>query len=298
VNVSYWIGIAAAITAGIAFNLGILIQKLAVMKTPGRAGLMRRLVRSPLWLSGFALQFFVGMPLNMLAQAKIGPAIIPGLMAVGLIVLAIGAVRLAGERIGMADAAGISLVIAAVISFGLSRMSVDMQLVDLYEPAFLVRLGAFTLFVAALSLLCHMTQKENARLRGILRTLNAGLLLSQSNLWLGLLMALIARWSAGRFSFPNLLFTALASGIVFAGSMLGIAETQRAFKFGQASRLIPIQYVPSQILPIAAYFAVFALRPATAQALPLALAGIVFVLFGAILLAGRQNIEKRGVPIA
>ena len=294
-NSSYWIGVAAAVAAGVIFNLGILIQKLAVMKTPGKAGLMRRLVRSPLWLSGFALQFFVGMPLNMLAQAKIGPAIIPGLMAIGLIVLAIGAVRLAGERIQIVDVAGISLVIAAVIVFGLSRLSVDMQSIDLYEPAFLVRLGAFTMFVAALSLLCHMMQKANARLRGILRTLNAGLLLSQSNLWLGVLMALLARWGAGRFSIPDLLFVVLASGIVFAGSMLGITETQRAFQYGEASRLIPIQYVPSQILPVTAYFVVFALRPATSQALPLALAGIVLVLSGAILLARRQTTGKVGV---
>lgn len=293
-NCSYWIGVAAAVAAGVAFNLGILIQKLAVMKTPGKAGLMRRLVRSPLWLTGFALQFVIGMPLNMLAQAKIGPAIIPGLMAIGLIVLAIGAVRLAGERIQIADAAGISLVIAAVIAFGLSRLSVDMRSIDLYEPTFLVRLGAFTLFVAAMSLLCHMMQKVNARLRGILRTLNAGLLLSQSNLWLGILMALTARWGAGQFDIPDLLFVVLASSIVFAGSMLGIAETQRAFQYGEASRLIPIQYVPSQILPVAAYFVVFALRPATAQGLPLAMAGIVLVLFGAILLARRQIIGKEG----
>jgi drug/metabolite transporter (DMT)-like permease len=297
-NGSYWIGVAAAVAAGVTFNLGILIQKLAVMKTSGKEGLMRQLVRSPLWLAGFALQFIIGMPLNMLAQTKIGPAIIPGLMAIGLIVLAIGAVRLAGERIQIVDVAGISLVIAAVIVFGLSRLSVDMQSIDLYEPAFLVRLGAFTMFVAALSLLCHMIQKANARLRGILRTLNAGLLLSQSNLWLGVLMALTARWGAGRFSIPDLLFVILASGIVFAGSMLGIAETQRAFQFGEASRLIPIQYVPSQILPVAAYFAVFALRPATVQALPLAMAGIVLVLFGAILLARRQFTQKEGVTDA
>ena len=126
-NGSYWAGVAAAIAAGIAFNLGMLIQKLAVAKTAAGSSLMRQLIRSPLWLGGFVLQFIIGMPLNMLAQSLIGPAIIPGLMAVGLVVLAVGAVRLAGEPMRLADIAGISLVIAAVIVFGLSRMSVDMQ---------------------------------------------------------------------------------------------------------------------------------------------------------------------------
>jgi hypothetical protein len=293
---SYLVGVTAAIIAGIAFNLGMLIQKLAVMKIPCKTGLMKQLVRSPLWLSGFALQFIIGMPLNMLAQSKIGPAIIPGLMAIGLTVLAIGAVWFAGERLRFIDVAGILLVIVAVTVFGLSRLSVDMQSINLYKPAFLLRLGGFTIVIAVLSLICHIRQKTNERLRGILKTLDAGLLLSQSNLWLGVLMAFLARWSAGVFSFRDLLYVVIASSIVFAGSMLGISETQLAFQFGEASKLIPIQYVPSQILPIAAYFVVFNLHPEKSFALPLVLIGIVFVLSGAILLAKRQIIGEEGVP--
>ena len=196
-NGSYWAGVAAAIAAGIAFNLGMLIQKLAVAKTTASSSLMRQLIRSPLWLGGFALQFVIGMPLNMLAQSLIGPAIIPGLMAVGLVVLAVGAVKLAGEPFRMADIAGISLVIAAVTVFGLSRMSVDMQSINLYEPAFLIRLGSFTAAVAVLSFVCHIRKKASARMRGIFRTLDAGLMLSQSNLWLGILMALLTNGEQG-----------------------------------------------------------------------------------------------------
>lgn len=287
-STSYLIGVTAAIIAGIAFNLGMVIQKLAVMKVSHETSLMRQLIRSPLWLAGFALQFFVGMPLNMLAQSKIGPAIIPGLMAIGLIVLTIGAVRLAGESFDSGDIAGILLVIAAVTVFGLSQLSVDMQSIDLWEPAFILRLGLFTGVVTALSLICYFIQKNNVQLRGILRTLNAGLLLSQSNLWLGILMAFLAKWGIGKFSPLDLFPLGISSGIVFAGSMLGIAETQRAFQFGEASKLIPIQYVPVQILPIAAYFIVFCLRPSNPFALPMALGGIVLVLSGAALLARRQ----------
>lgn len=68
-------------------------------------------------------------------------------MAIGLIVLTIGAVRLAGESFDSGDIAGILLVIAAVTVFGLSRLSVDMQSIDLWERAFLLRLGLFTVVV-------------------------------------------------------------------------------------------------------------------------------------------------------
>jgi uncharacterized membrane protein len=163
-----------------------------------------------------------------------------------------------------------------------------MQSIDLWEPAFLLRLGLFTGVVAALSFICHFIQKTNVSQRGILRTLNAGLLLSQSNLWLGILMAFLAKWGTGKFSPLDLLPVGISSGIVFAGSMLGIAETQRAFQFGEASKLIPIQYVPVQILPIAAYFMVFCLSSLNPFAAPLALVGIVLVLSGAVLLARRQ----------
>jgi hypothetical protein len=287
-NTLYLIGVTAAIVAGIAFNLGMVVQKLAVMKTSRANGLMRQLLRSPLWLTGFALQFIVGTPMNMLAQSKIGPAIIPGLMAVGLIVLTIGAVRLAGESLDLGDIAGITLVIVAVFSFGFSRLSVDMQTIDLWNPAFLMRLSLFTVIVTVLSLVCHRMQRTNVRLRGNLRMLNAGLLLSQSNLWLGILMAFLTKWGGGNFSPLDLLPFIVASGIVFAGSMLGIAETQRAFQFGEASKLVPVQYVPVQILPIAAYFIVFQLHPPILSLSFLAVGGIIFVLLGAALLARRQ----------
>ena len=289
---SYIVGVAAAIVAGIVFNLGIVIQKLAVMKVSRETSLMRQLIRSPLWLIGFGLQFIIGMPLNMLAQSKIGPAIIPGLMAIGLIILTIGAVRLAGESLDMGDLAGILFIIAAVTVFGLSQLSVDMQSINIWEPAFLLRLGLFTIVVAVLSLICHIIQKTNARLRGILRTLNAGLLLSQSNLWLGILMKSFTKWGTGSFTPIDLLPFGISSGIVFAGSMLGIAETQRAFQFGDASKLIPIQYVPVQILPIAAYFIVFCLNSSNPSALSLSLGGVVLVLFGAALLARRQVVLR------
>lgn len=291
---SYWVGVVAAVAAGMAFNLALLIQKLAVRKTDSGAGLMRQLLRSPLWLAGFTVQFVIGVPLNILAQAKIGPTILPGLMAIGLIVLAIGASKLADERLRSGEVIGIVLVMAAVTAFGMSRLSVDVRSIDLYEPAFLQRLSIFTAAVAMLSLACYLGQKRSMRAKGIFKTLNAGLMYSQSNLWLGILMALLARWGSGAFSALDLPYILIASGIVAAGSLLGISETQGALRLGDVSKLIPMQHVPSQILPIAAYFIVFSRRLDASLSLLLALLGIVFVIAGAFLLARRQLASQEG----
>ena len=284
----YILGVALAIASGVAFNLGSLIQKLAVMKSGDGARLIRRLIKSPQWLAGFGLQMIVGSPLNMFALALIGPVIIPGLSSIGLVVLALGAVKLAGERFKASEIAGIGLVMLAVTVFGLSGMSVDMRAAGIYTKPFLFRLGVYTTALTLLSLICEAAQRRNAQARGVLRTINAGLLFAQSNLWLGVLTELLAQWIQARFALTHFPYIFIASAIVASTSFIGIAETQRAFAVGEASKLLPIQNVPSQILPVAAYYTVFALRPTDAKTLPLTALGVALVLAGGYLLAGRQ----------
>ena len=54
-------------------------------------------------------------------------------------------------------------------------------------------------------------------------------------------MAFVAKWGAGKVSPLDPLPVVVAWGIVFAGSMLGMAKAQRAFQFGEASKPVPIQ---------------------------------------------------------
>ncbi|MCL4514075.1 MAG: hypothetical protein M1379_00550 [Firmicutes bacterium] len=287
-DASYTLGVGAAVAAGIAFNLGLVLQKAAVMHAGKGTGLMRRLVRSPLWVTGFTVQFLVGMPLNMLAQAHIGPAMIPGLMSMGLVVLAFGAVRFARESLGPPDISGMLLVMGAVALFGFSGLGIDVKALDLHKPVFLIRLAVFSAGTAFMTVACYVLQRGIARWRGVLRILNAGLLFVQSNLWLGVLMGALARWSARGFAGRELLLLGTASVITFAGSMLGITETQRAFQAGDAAKLVPIQYVPQQIMPVISYFAVFGLMPRSRVALFLAVTAAGLILAGSALLARRQ----------
>ncbi len=285
---TYFLGVLAAILGGMAFNMGMVLQKAAVRRLQDHSRLMYRLLHTPLWLEGFAIQFIIGVPLNLYASARIGPAIIPGLMATGLIVLVIGSVWLSHETFSWIDAVGILFVMVATALFGFSRLGIDMKTVDIYDPAFLSRLIGFTVFVACLSLICHFVQRKDGRLRGIFRTLNAGLLFVQANLWLSVMMGFWFRWGGGLFSTGDLVPMIIATLIAASGSALGVTETQRAFQVGDASRLVPIQSVPQQILPLITYFAVFQLTPATEGAFVLAGVGVGLVLLGSTLLARRQ----------
>jgi len=266
----------------------MVFQKVAVNRTDRNAPLLRQILRSSLWLGGFALQFFIGVPLNMIAQSNIGPALIPGLYSAGMIVLALGAVRLAKERVGWQDVIGIALVIAATALFGLSQLGIDMKNTNLLEPGLVLRLGIFTAAVAVGSLICHLWQLRNIRQRGNLRAANSGLYYVQSALWLGVLMGLFGSWRQGEFSTALLVGVIAASAITCAGSMLGIFETQRAFQWGDATRIVPIQTVPQQLLVPASYFLVFQLSPPSSSALPMLGVAVLMILIGSILLAKRQ----------
>jgi hypothetical protein len=287
-NHSYLLGVGAAILAGMAYYSGIVLQKLAVSKLQDQSKLMIRLIHTPLWVEGFAIQFIIGVPLNLVAAALIGPAILPGLMATGLIALVIGSIRLSHEAFSLTDALGIVFVMAAAALLGLAGLGIDMKNVDFYDGAFQSRLVFFSGVVGCFSVACYLLQRKNGPLRGIFRTLDAGFLFVQSNLWISVMMGFLYRWGGGLFSSSDLIFAIIATTIAAAGSVLGVTETQRAFQMGDATRLVPIQAVPQQILPVITFFIVFQLTPAKQNAFFLAGAGVILVLLGSTLLARRQ----------
>jgi hypothetical protein len=205
-------------------------------------------------------------------------------------VLALGAARYAKERFRVGEIAGIGLVMLAVTLFGLGGMSVDMRTVGIDTLAFLVRLGLFSLTLVLFSVLCYAAQKRRVQREGVVRTLNAGILFSLSNIWLGVLTLLLTDWVRARFALGMFPYIFVASAVVAISSMFGIAETQRAFAVGDVSKLIMIQNVPAQIFPVVAYYTVFGLKPESLLSLPLTLIAIMCVLAGSVLLGARQTV--------
>ena len=87
---SYLLGVFLAILSGSINNVGLVLQKKVVNEVAPEAKFFRSLVKKPVWIIGLLMELIIGSIFFMIAQIYIGPALISGLMAFGLIFLAIG----------------------------------------------------------------------------------------------------------------------------------------------------------------------------------------------------------------
>ncbi|NVM02259.1 MAG: hypothetical protein HWN67_07975 [Candidatus Helarchaeota archaeon] len=111
---NYWLGVFFAVLSGVLANIGTVLQKKVVNEVSDEAKFFRSLIKKPLWVLGLLMGLTIGAVFYMLAQMYIGPTLTPGLMAVGLIVLAIGAVKIVGEELKFSEIIGILLMIVAI----------------------------------------------------------------------------------------------------------------------------------------------------------------------------------------
>jgi drug/metabolite transporter (DMT)-like permease len=118
----YWLGVLLAVLAGIITQLGSVFQKKAVNEKSSDSGFMKSLVKSPTWLLGVFLSFGISSIFFLIAQGFIGPALIPGLMSLGLIVLVIGSIKLVGEKLKLEEYLGILLMITGTLLLSLSQL--------------------------------------------------------------------------------------------------------------------------------------------------------------------------------
>lgn len=292
----YALGIAAALIAGIAFNVGILIQKAAVGRAPKDRPLMRSLLKSPLWVSGFFLQFILGTPLYTLSVGLIGPAIVPGLMSVGLIVLAIGAVRFQKERVKAKEIAGIVCVVLSVTMFGLTRLSIDVLAVSMTDKGLLARAGIFCGVLIAIAVGCALVgAKAAARSESTaaLHATRAGTWYNLGNLGLGFITAGLARFGVGVFDPVEIAVFLVAVGLTVVGNLFGISATQHALAHGRAALTIPLQNAVTQVLPVAVFFLVYRpYLPPGGSLLFLGAAGTL-LMAGVVLLVGRLGRDDK-----
>ena len=89
----------------------------------------------------------------MTSQYFIGPALIPGFMATGLIVLAIGSIKIVGETLNKEEILGIALIIIAIFLLGISELSIEIANTNLLEIGLIMRIFLFTLIVIIISVI-------------------------------------------------------------------------------------------------------------------------------------------------
>lgn len=287
----YGLGVACAVLSGVMNACGAILQKNAVNQIPPdeRAqGLMRRLVGDRRWVLGLAMSMGVGSALVLTAQSLIGPALVPGLSASGLVVLALASTRFIGEKLRPAEMLGVVSLVCGVALLGLSRLEIRGADVNLHDGALLLRLLAFSVGLA-LCCLSFLLASSRARdeARGLMVAMAASFLYCLSNLWILPLIVTIGRVFGGRADLlEGVLF--VASCVMLVGTNAGgIRGVQEAYRFAPASKVQPIQQVSTQTVPILIYFLVFQQR-AVGSALLFAPAGVALIVIGGFLVAGRR----------
>ncbi|MHA1488364.1 MAG: hypothetical protein ACTSRI_01765 [Promethearchaeota archaeon] len=284
----YFLGVSFSIISGVINFSGTVMQKKVVNDHKNEPEFMKSLVKNPIWLTGTIMGFGIGTIFYMLAQIYIGPALIPGLMASGLIVLAFGSVMILKEKLKKEEIIAILTMILGIFLLGMSELSIDISSINLLEIGFLIRMITFTIALFLIISILEVVQRKNEKLRGIALAILSGCMFALSNLWISPLLGVIVRVLSGIFSLGELILFVVSCIILVLVNMLGIAKMQQAFKFGKAGNLSPIQQVPQQIVPIFIYFLIFFLVPPSEFSAIFLLIGITLILLSSFILGKRQ----------
>ena len=290
----YIIGVALGILGGILTQFGQLLEKQAVNQVridSAESGFMRRLFKNRTWVLGVIFGLGGGTAAYMLAQSMIGPALTPGLMASGLIVLAIGSVRINHETLNASEMIGIGLMIIGVSFLGLSELGINQTQVraTLADHHALIRIAIFTLSLFFISFVTRsFAQHVNGR-KGMLIALTNGFLACLSDFWINPLLALILIVLGGNSSFTQETIFVIAALILMTTATVITWQNQLAFKVAQASNVVPVAQVPIQISPILVYFYIFALKPPSDISVIYILAGTILTIISGFLLGRRKE---------
>lgn len=290
---SYFLGVLFALLGGIANNGGAVLQKYAINQIPKENRddeFYKSLVKNPYWLLGIVLIIAASGILFMLAQAYIGAALVPGLAAIGLVVLALGAIKILHEKIQKTEIMGIIIMMVGILFIGLSSLEIiDVDMVNLSDSAFLMRIMVYTALIFSLWMIFRQAGKRSKKGKTLLLSLAAGVPFALSNAWLQPFLFLAATmFSEGLEPLEIGLF--IFSIVVVAGvNIVGLIHIQDAFKEGDASKVAPISQIPQQITPVIIYFAVYMKATPNPASIWYIFFGVTLVCIAGFLLGKRQG---------
>ncbi|HEY9152598.1 MAG TPA: hypothetical protein VIN60_06900 [Anaerolineales bacterium] len=293
-DLNYIIGVALGILGGILTQFGQLLEKQAVNRVrveSAENGFIRKLFKNRTWVLGVIFGLGGGTAAYMMAQSMIGPALTPGLMASGLIVLAIGSVRMNHETLNTSEMSGIGLMIVGIFLLGLSQLGINQTQVraTLADNNALIRIAIFTVSLFLISFVTRgMASRVNER-KGMFIALTNGFLACLSDFWINPLLALIVIVLSGGGSSAQEIIFVIAALILITTATVITWQNQLAFKVAQASNVVPVAQVPIQISPILVYFYIFALKPPSEISVIYILAGTMLTIISGFLLGRRKE---------
>ncbi|HMF30460.1 MAG TPA: hypothetical protein VKK79_03555, partial [Candidatus Lokiarchaeia archaeon] len=256
----------------------------------------RSLVVRRTWLLGLLVQIGIGTTCTIVAAAFIGPALLPGLLAVGLIPMAIGASKIVGERLKKTEIFAILLIVIAAILLVVSDVSIPVTDPSYFDYNFWAREWIFTGAFFVIIFLCEVAQRKVKKTQSLSLAVQAGCFLALANYWLNPVEAHIVHLFAGELIPWELLNGILGAVVLALANVFNIAATQKAFKSGNASVVIPVEQVPINIAPIIIYFLVFLFPAREASTLPFLLIVVGLIIVSSYLLARRQS-QLEGIKI-
>jgi drug/metabolite transporter (DMT)-like permease len=284
---NYLIGVLCALSSGIVNNIALVMQKSVVNKADKNVSLAKSLTKSPMWIGSILLQNGLSTVLFIIAQIYVGPAIIPGLQAIGLIILAIAASRILQEKLAITDYLGIILMVIAITMLGLSRISIDVPNYNILADDYISRLTIFTALQIILVLGLYVIKMKIPKATGIAMAISSGVLYTFVNIWISMLIKTF-HVLGGTGSGIEILIFVIACVILTGTNLFAIAAMQKAFQFIDASKAIPYQQIPVQIIPIFVFFYLFAQSATSLAMIVLLIAAIALIITSTALLSKRQ----------
>jgi drug/metabolite transporter (DMT)-like permease len=272
-------GVLSAAAASLALNASYVVQHTALASAPAirptrPIATARALLGSPRWLSGAALGY-VGLGLNIVALGLAPLALVETIIAAGLVVVALAASRLHGDRPSRRQLAAVGLMTAAVAALSIGPAAAAGGPTAASTLAF----GAG----AGLTALAIVTPRGRPASRAARLGLAAGVLYGATTLALAVFMsgpvgsagaaaaAIVAVTAAGGFfAFQRglqsgaavtvvTLMTAATNLVAVAGAVLVLGQG-----LGATPALIALHGVGFALVPVAAGLAAVGLVPARA----------------------------------
>jgi len=271
----------------------MLLQKQVIVKLPKDAKFMRSLIKEPRWIVGLILGYVIAGVFYVFAIGFIGPALVPGLLALGIIFLAIGSVKIIGDSLKKEEIFAILLMILATFLLSFSGLSIAVTETNFIEINFIIRITIFTIIYFVLSIVLEIFQRKTQFLKGFSLALIAGLMYSLTDFWMGILVGLLPDLFQGLLIMEEMVLFIITAIILIIANIVAVVKLQQAFKYGIASSMVTIQQVPVNFTPILAYLVLFLLVPPSILSIMLLIIGAILIVFCSYLLGNRQmELEK------
>jgi len=287
---NYILGVIFAISAGLSNFLGQILQKKAIndLKKEKDTFSMKELIKRPLWIFGMAMIIVFSTAFLTVAQIFIGPALIPGLLASGFIVLAIGSVKLLGEQLKKEEYIAIGLLIAGIVLISLSKLSIEPDILRFRNTDFVIRISAVTLLMLILWYSFFYGGKKSKK-KTILMALGAGFPFALANIWMQPFISSIGMFFSESITAFSVIMLIVTCILISYTNIAGIIHLQKSMAEGNASIVIPIQQIPQQITPIVIYFFIYALSAPNTISYFYLIGGIALATAAGFILSRRQS---------